>query len=369
MTKLKITLLFISLVVLRFCTVSSPLPSEWSSQTKIAVETTIWSPAEYSDTQTLLRSGIWEFRFSGYQVVIPGSRVRMVGVVTPTYGLGKVTKLVMKAPVVEVLSVKHDNLWLALMRLRDSWVATLEKTLPEPMASLAIGILLGGRRSMPSEFYQMLVNTGTLHIIAASGYNVMIMAQVLMNIVRKIWRRGSAIVIGLGGIWGYVIVAGCGAAVVRAGVMASLTMGSYYYGRPVEAKRILWISLWVMLLYNPLWILDIGFELSAAATIGLMYLGQLMSKWLPRQAFLSEYLYPTLAASLATLPVILYYFGRVSWISPLANILILPVVPLVMVVSGLVIGLGMLSLSYAQLVSWLCYVPLYYIVQVVRILG
>ena len=116
---------------------------------------------------------------------------------------------------------------------------------------------------------------------------------------------------------------------------------AYYFGRPAEAKRILWVTVYVMLLFNPLYIVDIGFQLSVFATAGLLYIGPWMRKLqsfvpcndLGKQgrelqaqayAFLVEYLYPTLAATVATMPIILWHFGRLSLISPLVNMLILP---------------------------------------------
>ena len=126
-----------------------------------------------------------------------------------------------------------------------------------------------------------------------------------------------------------------------------------------------------MLLTNPLLILDIGFQLSFAATAGLLYLEPRMQVLKSQILKFSNegvwkavetYLFPTLAATLATLPIILYHFGRVSWISPIVNTLVLPVVPLIMGVSaGVLVG--------GQVMAWLAYVPLAYVVWVIRWFG
>jgi competence protein ComEC len=320
---------------------------------------------EYSDTQTIVRHGIWYVPMRGYKEIIPGSRVTFEGRVEPKMSMGKVVQLKMIDPKVEVVGLAklglYERLIIMLGRWREGWLVMLQRLMPEPMASLAAGILLGVKGRMPSDFYQALVNTGTLHIIAASGYNVSIVAEVLMKIVGGVVTRGVGVGIGVVGIILYVLISGGGASVVRAGIMGSLTLIAYYFGRPTEARRLLWVSAALMLLYSPLYIVDVGFQLSFAATAGLLYLEPLMAK-LPNIRFLSEYLYPTLTASIATLPVVLYHFGRVSWISPVVNMLVLPIVPILMgMTSGILIG--------GQAVAWVTYPLLSYMVWVIKLFG
>jgi competence protein ComEC len=281
------------------------------------------------------------------------------------------TKIVMMDPTFEVISNTECTssyaagcmrIWL--LTVRERWVEVLEKSLPEPMSSLAAGILLGVKGQMPKDFYTALVNTGTLHIVAASGYNVTIVAGVIMSMLNGLVGRTLGVGFGIFGIFLYVFVAGAGASVVRAGIMGSLTLVAFYFGRPTEAKRLLYIAAGIMLFLDPAMIFDIGFQLSFLATFGLLYLEPLFKK-LPRQALLAEYLYPTLAASIATLPVIIYQFGRVSYISPLVNMMVLPVVPLIMGLSAVVIGVGVIFPGIGQIIAWTLYPLLWYMVEVI----
>jgi len=132
---------------------------------------------------------------------------------------------------------------------------------------------------------------------------------------------------------------------------------------------VLWVTGALMLIYNPLYIVDIGFQLSFVATAGLLYLEPWIkergSTWFrPYEkvigGYLADYLFPTLAATIATLPVILWHFGRVSWISPLVNILVLPVVPLIMLLSGL-------TLVGGQIMALILYAPLAYMIWVIKL--
>ncbi|PIW08435.1 hypothetical protein COW38_00800, partial [Candidatus Collierbacteria bacterium CG17_big_fil_post_rev_8_21_14_2_50_45_7] len=306
---------------------------------------TILEEPEYSDSKTIVRSGSWYIALDGYTPIIPGSRVRFEGIVEPQIQLGKVTRVVMKNAIIKshgrTRGSAPTNIMIMLGHWRKAWVGQLQRTLPEPMASLSGGILLGVKAQMPRDFYQALVNTGTLHVIAASGFNVSVVAAVLMGVLMRVVSRGWAIGGGIGGIVVYVLIAGASASVIRAGIMGSLTLIAYYLGRPTEARRLLWVSAGIMLLASPLMLLDVGFQLSVAATAGLLYLEpwiKILSSSVGMttyvQSILANYLYPTLAATIATLPVILWHFGTVSWISPIVNLLVLPIIPLIMGMSA-----------------------------------
>lgn len=381
MRKLGITLAFISIFGLRWYTLPGPLPPTWTSESTVRFTATILERPEQTDSQTIIRYGIWRIQLFGYAEIIPGSRVSFVGKVEPVLLGGKIIKIIMKDPTFE--EVPHlrsegrpysGSVLITLGNWRNTWVGILEKTLPEPMSSLAAGILLGVKGQMPKQFYDQLVNTGTLHVIAASGYNVMIVAGVLMSLTKRFWRRGVAIGIGVTGIWAYVMLSGGSASVIRAGVMGSLSLVVYYFGRAADAKRLLCVTIFLMLMINPLMLIDIGFQLSVAATMGLLYLEpwiksrfkMLGDRFQFIQSILANYLYPTLAATIATLPIIWWYFGRVAWITPLVNLLILPSVPLIMFLTALLVSVGSINLTVAQVVAWLAYVPLAWVVAVIR---
>ena len=277
----------------------------------------------------------------------------------------------------KVESIKYQELegldWglVQIAKLRHWAVGRLQQVLPEPQASLAIGILLGVKRSMPREFYDMLVKTGTLHVIAASGYNVSVVAAVVMGALTKVISKKISLIMGIAAIGGYVLLSGASPSVVRAGVMGSLTLIGVILGRVNDARWLLWVTAWIMLMVKPELIADIGFQLSMSATTGLLYVceilksqtrlpdGQVLkfSNW----KWIQDYLVPTLAATVATAPVLWWHFGRVSLIGVLVNMLILPVVPVIMLLSALAVFVAPLS--------YLLYVPLWWMVWVIRMFG
>ncbi|MFZ2200170.1 MAG: ComEC/Rec2 family competence protein [Microgenomates group bacterium] len=390
MKKLKIALLFISFYLLRWLSLPAELPPTWTPESRVRFTATVIEQPEYTDTNTIVRVGVWYVNLRGYAEIIPGSRVSFIGKAEPKLLGNKIVKIVMMDPIFEVVegnrcerSFEAGCIRIGILNMRRNWVAILEKTLPEPMSSLAAGILLGVKGQMPRDFYDSLVATGTLHIVAASGYNVSIVAIVIMKIMTIMFGRVIAVGCAILGIMGYVLIAGAGASVVRAGIMGSLTLIAYYFGRPAQARRLLWIAAAIMLLFDPLIIFDIGFQLSFVATFGLLYLEPWMTKLHSRSVgalhsgsvrgqsgldkFLTAYLYPTLEATIATLPIILYQFGKVSYISPLVNILILPIVPMIMAITGAVIGVGVFVPGMAQIIAWVLYPLLWYMVAVIRL--
>jgi competence protein ComEC len=367
------------IIVIRFLILPPLLPKNWKSDSMVRYSARLVREPQHTDTQTIVKSGHWTIVLRGYQDLILGKTYTFVGAVEPTIFFGRQTKVRMTNPSIAVSSDETpplaDRLMILLTRMRGRWESILAQRLPEPESTLASGILLGVNGQLPKDFQDKLAATGTMHIVAASGYNVMIVAQVIAVLLLRIFGRRGAVIGSVLGIWLYVVIAGGTASVVRAGIMGSLTLIAFFFGRPTQAKRILSVAIFLILMIDPRMIVDVGFQLSAAATLGLLYLEpwikhmlQGMVPYKNLQAYLAEYLYPTLAATIATLPIILWTFGRVSWISPLSNILILPLVPLIMLLTALAVGTAWIP-GVNMLAACLVYVPLRWMVFVIQWLG
>ncbi|MDD3481084.1 MAG: ComEC/Rec2 family competence protein, partial [Patescibacteria group bacterium] len=173
------------------------------------------------------------------------------------------------------------------------------------------------------------------------------------------------------GIWAFVFATGLSASVVRAAIMGSLLLLAGKIGRKSSAFNAILVASSVMVFLNPsILIYDVGFQLSFAAVIGIIYLAPHLEK--PFVIFgkgLSTIMAGTIAAQLLTIPIISYHFGRVSLISLLANILILPFVPILMLLGFLVATIGLTSLWLASLLAFIPWVLLSYFFLVARELG
>ena len=258
----------------------------------------------------------------------------------------------------------------AVYALKERSLAVIYRIFPDPEASLLAGILLGVDTGLPAELQQAYKDTGTAHIIAISGFNITIIAALFVALFSRLLgpRRGAlAAVVGIAL---YTFLVGAEAAVVRAALMGGLALFARQVGRRQDGLNTLTFVAALMAVGNPSVLWDVGFQLSFAATLGLILYAQPLQEWVtqrlsripllaPRAAHiaqpLSEYFLFTLAAQLTTLPVMAYQFGRISLVSLIANPFILPAQPAVMLLGGLALLLGLLYPPLGQLAAWLAW--------------
>ncbi len=241
----------------------------------------------------------------------------------------------------KILVLKNHRLNMAkdwLLQIKRAFAGRIGRLLPEPRSSLLMGILIGARKTLPQDIIDNFNATGTSHIIAISGYNISIIANNLAFLSWYLGRR-ARLWLTLLIISGFVILAGASSSVVRAAIMGSPVLFALAAGRQYAAGPALFFSAGVMLLVNPrilYW--DASFQLSFLATLGIIYFVPLFERltehW-PNPFHVKDMTAVTLAAIIATLPLILFTFGRLSVVAPLVNLLILPIVPLTMLLGFL----------------------------------
>lgn len=240
----------------------------------------------------------------------------------------------------EIISERHgasDTIFGFFSDLKRSGIDALAVALPEPHASLASGLILGGKQGLGEELLDAFILTGLVHIVVLSGYNVMIVAEAVFRTFALFAKRYSALVAGMV-ITAFVLTAGAGAASIRAGIMAGIALFGRATGRTYDACRALLVAGALMLLWNPLLLLyDPGFQLSFIATLGLIFGAPITEHWVKfiRIRFLREIVSATIAAQIAVLPLLLYQNGLFSLVSLPANALVLPFVPLAMALGAL----------------------------------
>lgn len=234
---------------------------------------------------------------------------------------------------VEKISARNaDPVMQFLFEGRAKFLARLHASIAEPQAGLLAGLLVG-ERSASEDLQINFRRTGTAHMVAISGWNVSLVTIALFEmLVATCLNRKRAFWATLLLLIGFVGVVGAGASVVRAAIMGGLVLLGNYTGRAGTALRLVLVAATIMLIGNP-WLLryDLGFDLSFAATIGLLLLAPSLEhhlRFVPERFRLRALLSETLAATLATLPLAIPTFHTISFIAPLANILVLSLVPL-----------------------------------------
>ncbi|MBY0110899.1 ComEC family competence protein [Patescibacteria group bacterium] len=256
----------------------------------------------------------------------------------------------------------------ALSDVKSSFLAWLTVALPEPHASLAGGLIAGGKQGLGTTLLDMFIVTGLIHIVVLSGYNVMIVAEGVLRALSVFPRRIAVWAAGVT-LAAFVLAAGAGPASIRAGLMAGIALFARATYRTYDALRALVLAGVVMLLWNPLLLLhDPGFQLSFIATVGLIVGTPILTPMLEgiRSIFLRDIVSATLAAQIAVLPLLLYQNGLFSVVALPANILVLPIVPLAMA-AGALAGLGgALVPALAPLFGIPAYFLLSYIIVIVE---
>jgi competence protein ComEC len=241
----------------------------------------------------------------------------------------------------ERLSSGEGSFWKrAMLNFKGEAQATIGRILPEPEASLLVGILLGSEGGIPPDVKDEFKTTGTSHVIAISGFNITIVIALLMATVGWIVpNRRMAAAIAIIGVVAYTLLVGADAAVVRAAIMGIIVVFGVIVGRKGVAYNSLAAAIIVMTALNPYVLWDAGFQLSVAATLGLVVYGGRFERaaqrvlerrlsteratWVVK--WMSEMLLLTLAAQILVTPLIVKHFGQVSLISLLSNALVLPI--------------------------------------------
>ncbi|HRH55514.1 MAG TPA: ComEC/Rec2 family competence protein [Candidatus Paceibacterota bacterium] len=256
-----------------------------------------------------------------------------------------------------------------LLFLKQRFQEGLSTALPEPGASLASGLITGGKQGLGDSLLDAFIVAGLVHIVVLSGYNVMLVAEGVLRGLSFLPRRTAAIAAGIT-IALFVLAAGAGSASVRAGLMAGLALLARATGRTYAVVRALLVVGMIMLVLNPLLLVyDPGFQLSFIATLGLIIGAPLIAArlaWI-KSEFWRELVAATIAAQVAVLPLLLYQTGLLSIVSFPANLLVLPAVPLAMALSAIAGIAGIVSPFLAPIIGLPAHLLLSYIVEVARI--
>jgi len=224
-------------------------------------------------------------------------------------------------------------------------------------AALVSAMLLGkGAVDVPFELRDSFANAGLAHALAASGFQVSLLIGIMLSLTRSLPSQVS-FCLSIALLLGYVGLTGLEPSVARAGVMGLAVLVAITLGRRVNPLHSLLLAATLLLLVNPIWVFDLGFQLSLLATLGLLVTAPVLTKWLDwLPSAIAPLVAVPLAAFLWTIPLQLHVFGVVSPYSLLLNILTAPLI------TGISLGSGASALAalavpaggsaIAQLLLW-----------------
>lgn len=260
-------------------------------------------------------------------------------------------------PKIELIESGHGNkIKELLLGFKTKITDTFKKVLPVQKAAFLAGITLGEREGFSKEFEEKMAVSGTIHLVALSGYNISIITLLTASIFSFYFSRAISFYLSVLIIILFVLMTGAEASVVRAAIMGIIAILSKKTERLFSMRNAIIIAAFLMVLYNPkILAFDLGFQLSFAALLGIVYLLPPLKKFFkwenPGFLFWKENTLVTLSAQLAVIPLLLAAFGKFSLLSLVSNVLIGWTVPLTMGLGFIMAGLGFLSEFLAGVVG------------------
>ena len=278
---------------------------------------------------------------------------------------------VMNFPEIELVKKDQGNLIYAkILSFKESLRESIYKNLSPPQSSILGAVILGDKSRISEEWKERLNYAGVRHLTAVSGMHVAILTSILMTLLigLGLWRQ-QAFYFALILIALFVVMTGLQPSAIRAGIMGGLFLFAQHLGKLNSASRAIVFAGAAMLAQNPLLLrLDVGFQLSFLAMLGIIYLLPTFRDWfrkIPNFFQLRNILAVTLSAQIFTLPILIYNFGYFSLVAPVTNVLIIPLLPFIMIF-GFIFGIaGLLWSPLGWILSWPSWFLLTYLTKVV----
>lgn len=230
-----------------------------------------------------------------------------------------------------------------ILKFKHFVINRLNNLLPEPASSITAGILMGSRSSIPKNIIDDFRAAGLTHILAISGYNIVILISFITTVF-SVFPKKIGFFCSVAAIALFTLLTGASASVTRASVMGSMTLFAKMFGRKSSGMRPLVIAAYAMALADPFVpVYDIGFQLSFGATAGIILFTKRLEvflKRIPEKLSLRSTMATTWAAQALTTPLIIYYFSNFSIIATISNLVVLPFIPLAMLGGALTLLFG-----------------------------
>jgi len=359
----------------------------YSSQESVTITGTVISFPEESPSATTAIIKASSINFAGQENPIDGKlEVRLPGGFNLTYGdvltlEGSLDAVLdsdeplysshlarrgifnrMMYPQVTTLDQNRGNpVMAAIYRLRERALELIYNQMPFPESALLSGILLGIDWVIPDYLKEAYRASGVLHIIAISGFNIALIAGLIVRLTRRFFTDARAGFLAIAAIISYTFLVGAEPSVMRAAIMGSLAIPAYYIGRRVIGIHSLVVVGVIMLASNPFLLWDISFQLSFLACLGLLTMVDPVQNWTANRIAAihsekaSNWLLPilnlvitTLSAQFCVLPVLLKMNTQYSQFFLAANLALLPIQPVLMGLGGVSVLVGLISAPLGQ---------------------
>ena len=334
-------------------------------------------------------------RYQGYEEWRYGQRLKIIGLVERPENFltdnerefdyinylkkDGISFLLTKVEIDDLQAVGGNWLLRQLYSLRESFVRGMNKVLDSVDTALMSGILLGKQDAIPASIQDDFRASGLTHIMVLSGYNINVVGGAASSLANVFFSKFISLGFGAFVIVLFCLMSGAGTATVRASIMALIAVFGQILGRQYDALRTLILVALIMVLWNPHALLyDPGFHLSFLASLGMLALAPKILEKIRSSKFWSkaipwnwarEIIACTTATQLCVAPYFILKMGSLSIISLIANLLVLPIVPITMLFGFFTGTFGLVGVWLAFLPGLLSSIMLRYMLLVTNFLG
>lgn len=248
----------------------------------------------------------------------------------------------------QVLKLEKPDPGDLALNIRNWFAERIIDQITEPEAGLGLSYLLGIKTGLSKDLEEDLRTAGLIHIVVTSGMHLGILVSLTRKVFGKISRLFGTLV-SIIFIIVFMGMVGFTASITRAGIMTILSLLAWYSGRKFSAWRIIIIVAAITLIINPSYLINLGWLLSFASYAGVMIIGPKLSKFFygkKQPSFIGSAVITSIAATLMILPIVLYYYGQVSLLFVITNLIISPTLPYIMgltFLSGILVGIPFLG--------------------------
>lgn len=277
---------------------------------------------------------------------------------------------IVRFPKIISLEAGKNSFYKVIYKIKNNFIAGINNVISFPESALASGIVVAGKVALPKNIQNEFIKTGTSQVVVLSGYNVTLIASALASGLVFL-PRAIALSLAGAGIVIFSIMAGAGASILRASIMALIAILAKLLRRDFDVLRALLISAMIMLIFNPmLLVFDPSFELSFIATFGLIVFSPVVKTYLSSvtdRFYLKELLAQTIATQIFVTPFLLYLTGNFSLVSLPANVFLFFLTPVAMFLSFIAGSLSIVSTFLGMPFGWIAQIPLFLMLKAVHI--
>ena len=237
------------------------------------------------------------------------------------------------AGIIKQPKTKQNQAEPLLIDFKTDFKERIKSALPDESEGLALGYLLGDKSELGASLKEIIAAVGLTHLIVASGAHLGIILKFAKKSFGKI-SRIVGLIAALASVALFIGIIGLTPSALRAGLVATLSLLATYFGRDLKPGRLILYAATATILINPLYPINLSWLLSFASFSAILILAPALELYFygpdKKPGTLASLLIASLSATLLTAPILLFYFGQISLISILANLLISPTLAITM---------------------------------------